>query len=308
LRDCIINDNSALLLGGGIYTLPLYNAESNPSLTNCVFTGNWAGISGGGVHTGCSPTFANCTFIGNSAGEGGGMLIYCGSDVKLTNCTFNRNSADFHGGGVAIGFDSNPSLTNCILYDNSDSNGMDESAQIYNIGPIKFHINYCCIQDWTGALGGIGNIGADPLFVDPNSNDYHLKSEGWRWDAKRKRWDYDDVTSRCIDAGNPGSPLEGELLSVPDDPNDIWGENIRIDMGAYGGTLEASMAPYDWALISDLTNDGIVNLKDFTAQAKYWLTTENKQPGDLNRNGTVDIADLALLAEDYLKETIWYKP
>jgi hypothetical protein len=26
-----------------------------------------------------------------------------------------------------------------------------------------------------------------------------------------------------------------ELLSVPDDPDNEWGENIRINMGAYGG-------------------------------------------------------------------------
>ena len=77
--------------------------------------------------------------------------------------------------------------------------------------------------------------------------DYHLKSEGWRWDSVRGRWDYDDVTSRCIDAGNPGSSLENELLIIPSDPDNIWGENIRINMGAYGGTSEASMPPYNWS-------------------------------------------------------------
>ena len=26
-------------------------------------------------------------------------------------------------------------------------------------------VNHCCIQGWTGVLGGTGNIGLDPMFV-----------------------------------------------------------------------------------------------------------------------------------------------
>jgi hypothetical protein len=73
------------------------------------------------------------------------------------------------------------------------------------------------------------------------------------------------------------------------------------------------MPPYDWTLLSDLTNDGIVNMKDFTVQAQYWMRTGDPpnagmievsiagQPGDLNRNGVVDTTDLALLTEGWLK-------
>jgi len=189
-----------------------------------------------------------------------------------------------------------------------------------------------CIQGWSGTLGGTGNIEADPCFVepgfwadandpnivvepnDPNAlwidGDYHLKSFGWRWDTQRKVWTWDDVTSRCIDAGNPGSPLGEELLSipVPYDPNNEWGQNLRINMGAYGGTAEASMPPYDWALLADLTNVGAVNFEDYTAQAIDWLESVSEQPGDLNRDDTVDIADIALLTEDWLKQTSWYVP
>ena len=152
------------------------------------------------------------------------------------------------------------------------------------------------------------NIFVDPCFVDPCSGDYHLKSEGWRWDTQRKVWTWDDVTSRCIDAGNLGSSVGEELLSVPYDPNNEWGQNLRINMGAYGGTAEASMPPYNWALLADLTNDGTVNFEDYAAQAIDWLESESEQPSDLNRDGTVDIADLALLTEDWLEQTIWYVP
>ncbi len=156
------------------------------------------------------------------------------------------------------------------------------------------------------ALEGIGSITADPLFVNSENEDFHLKSEGWRWDLQRKVWTWDDATSRCIDAGNTGSPLANEPLAVPDDPNNEWGENLRINMGAYGGTAEASIAPHGWAILADSTNDGTVNLEDIAVHGKNWLRNETEQPADLNRDGTVDITDFELLAKDWLKQTIWF--
>jgi len=78
-------------------------------------------------------------------------------------------------------------------------------------------------------------------------------------------------------------------------------------MGAYGGTAQASMPPYDWALLADLTNDGIVNFEDFAHQADDWRQNQPEQPGDLDRNGLIDFADLRLLGEDWLKQTTWYE-
>jgi hypothetical protein len=178
---------------------------------------------------------------------------------------------------------------------------------------------------------GPGNVDVDPCFVepgkwvdandpnivvepnDPNAvwidGDYHLKSEGWRLDMNfdPPRWTYDYVTSRCIDAGNPGSPLGGELLPIPGGPGHIWGENLRINMGAYGGTRQASMPPYDWALLADITNDGIVDGRDFAHQASDWLSSSDEQPGDLNRNGIVDTNDVGLFVGDWLKTTSWHE-
>jgi hypothetical protein len=83
---------------------------------------------------------------------------------------------------------------------------------------------------WMGTLGGIGNVGVDPFFADPNNGDYHLKSQADRWDPVSESWIMDDVTSPCIDAGDPNSP-------VGDEPEPNGG---RINMGAYCGTAEAS--------------------------------------------------------------------
>jgi len=169
---------------------------------------------------------------------------------------------------------------------------------------------------------GLGNIDHNPCFVDPgywdlNSTpldvsddfwvigDYHLKSEGWRWDGHGLCWNYDDVTSRCIDAGNPGLVLANEPQIVPGDPDKLRGENIRINMGVYGGTTEASIPPHDWALLSDITNDGIVDFHDFAHQAEMYADEEQGWPGDLNRDGVVAFSDIALFVQDWLSQTIW---
>ena len=134
--------------------------------------------------------------------------------------------------------------------------------------------------------------------------DYHLKSNGWRWNVTDEQWAHDTVTSRCIDASNPGSSLADDPLTVPDDPCNIFGVNRRINMGAYGGTSEASIPPPNWALLADLTNDGIVNLEDYSPFTKDASNIDH--PGDLNRDGVRDLLDLALLAADWLEQTVWH--
>ena len=39
-----------------------------------------------------------------------------------------------------------------------------------------------------------------------------------------------------------------------------------------------------------------------------WQETNTEQPGDLDRNGTVDLIDTTLLVEDWLKQTTWAQP
>jgi phosphotriesterase-related protein len=85
--------------------------------------------------------------------------------------------------------------------------------------------------DW-----GAGNIDADPLFADPNNDDLHLKSQAGRWDPNSESWILDDVTSLCIDAGDPNTPVGNEP-----EPN-----GGVINIGAYGGTAEASKSDYSW--------------------------------------------------------------
>ena len=57
-------------------------------------------------------------------------------------------------------------------------------------------------------------------------------------------WYFDAATSPAIDAGHPMDGLGEELERIPDDPEGRWGVNHAIDLGAYGGTTQASLAPH----------------------------------------------------------------
>lgn len=135
-----------------------------------------------------------------------------------------------------------------------------------------------------GGWPGEGNIDADPCFADPGyrdpngspddanddfwvDGDYHLKSQAGRWDPNSQVWTIDDVTSPCIDAGDP-------MTSIGHEPFPNGG---IVNMGAYGGTTEASKSyfgepPCETIVAGDINGDCEVNFKDFAFVALHWLT------------------------------------
>ncbi len=237
LINCTFSENVTIWDGAG-----MYNDWSNPDLTNCIFRGNSAGDWGGGMcNSGGMQSLASCRFSENSAvGYGGGIYndwneltvsnsvlsgntaVWDGgamyndwSSLTVTNCTLAGNTAG-NGHGNALAFDSSiwssPSvieLTNCILWDNGD--------EIWNNDDSTITATFSDILVETRTLWpGEGNIKNNPLFADPANGDYHLLAG-----------------SPCIDAGDPTTSVGSEPL-----PN-----GGRINMGAYGGTAEASTSP-----------------------------------------------------------------
>jgi hypothetical protein len=232
IANCAFTGNSAYY-GGGLFNKHIWWPQT---LTNCTFTGNSAAGDGGGIYnyeTFGDYALANCVFTGNSAAYyGGGMYSY-DNDPELTNCTFSGNSAEY--GGGMVNYEYNANVTNCIFWGNAASFG----SQIFDpLGIVNYSVNYSCVQDWDGSLGGVGNFGLDPLFADPENGDVHLKSKGGRWDPSANNgiggWVIDMVHSPCIDTGDPSYPSG-------DEP-EINGD--RINMGAYGGTEFASKSEF----------------------------------------------------------------
>ena len=108
----------------------------------------------------------------------------------------------------------------------------------------------------------------NPQFADPSTNDYHLMSERGRYvplDAAATGgieglWTFDDVTSPCVDGGDPTERPQRELM-----PN-----GGRVNMGAYGNTGFASMS--EWTVKGDINRDGVVDVRDLAIMAGDWLS------------------------------------
>ncbi len=244
--------------------------DSSPIITNCTFTKNIAtgtgNNGGGGMLNGESsnPMVINCIFKGNSTSGGstnniGGGMYNSNSAPIVINCTFIENVAGDDGGGMCNYNNSTPTVTNCIIWGNTAATG----PQIFNDGTSSTIVSY---SDVEGSWPGVTNIDSDPRFANPDNGDCHLKSQASRWDGSTKSWVQDGVTSPCIDTGDPDGSIGYELF-----PN-----GGRVNMGAYGGTTEASKSYFggpvcEKNIAGDINGDCIVNFIDFSFMASNWL-------------------------------------
>ena len=312
IKNCIIKDNMAsnegsLIVGSGAGIFCNY---ANTVIIDCLIENNGAlpgvmgpkpaetVVGGGIIIFGGSATVRECIIIGNEAGMGGGIICW-ESEVTLLNCNINNNIAV---SGAGLHLNGNILVSNCTICDNKkhpdcptcESGGIlwpgfgnlmvrncivwgNDGNEIQGTG---VDVTYSAIK---GGYKGTGNINVNPDFADPCNGDYHLKSQAGRWDPNSKSWVVDDVTSPCIDAGNPGCPLGDEPA-----PN-----GNRMNMGAYGGTAEASKSPANWRNIADMTNDWVVDSNDLKVFVGYWLQMGECIPSDLNRSQSVGFDDFA---------------
>jgi hypothetical protein len=249
--------DAAILTAPGDYAVSFYSAEGSGSvLKNFVIRGSMGGI----FVQNSSPTLTNLTLVQNTHG----ILAYEGSQ---------------------------PSIRNCILWDNSGQDLFDCKAF------------YSCIEDEGTIFTGSGNIRKDPLFADPQRGDFHLKSQRGRFVpgsggdvASSGMWILDEVTSPCIDAGDPAIRPNRERM-----PN-----GGRLNQGASGGTPFASMS--EWPLSHDRNRDGRVDLADVAGLAEAWLRQlEWVEPAVLIRlvkSGTGDIVSLGQGRFDITAEVV----
>lgn len=298
LIHCTFSSNSARGMS---------NDDGRATLIDCKFIGNTTGMS----NNYSDLTLMNCTFSGNwSGGHGGGMTSHAGSQT-LINCTFTGNVSQgefYGGGGMWIGHQCNSVLINCILWDNVASSSGPQIA----MDGCTLSVSYSNIQGGAIDISGYGslnwldgNIGEDPvnddpLFVDPGywdmstwfDGDYHLKSTAGKWDPNSEIWVTDDVNSPCIDVGDPNSDWTAEL----------WPHGKRINMGAYGGTPQASMSESPAGNIADLDANDVVNYSDLDLFTEGWLRQQVLLSEDLDRDGLVNSKDFAIFANNWLWE------
>ena len=254
VTNCIIRDNSATGSaygtggGGGVCCW----GESSMTMTHCTIVGNSAGNTGGGIASGqdASVTLIHCVILGNTGQQWcGGVAGWGGASVIVSNCTLAGNSGGTSGGALGCYNMSSATVTNSILWGNTAGRG----SEIYlDQAPADISVSYSNVaagRAGVGVDGGIlnwgeGNIEVDPCFADPDGGDYHLKSQAGRWDPISQTWVRDKVTSPCIDRGDSDSDWSAEL----------WPHGEYVNMGAYGGTRQASMSLSDAGHICDPVN------------------------------------------------------
>ena len=292
LRGCLFVGNGASEGGA------MFNVHSSPQLFSCKFVNNRASFSsrpisgnggttvvifkgeGGAIYNRHSEiSLTNCVFAGNRAAwEGGAIYSYYGTGPILTNCTLTGNSASH---AEALVYSQGARLLNCVVWNGS------QAIEPRDSGLVVVHSNT------QGGWPGDGNIDADPCFAapgywDPNGTpedanddfwadgDYHLKSQAGRWDANSQTWVQDDVTSPCIDAGDP-------MTAIGQEPFPNGG---IINMGAYGGTSEAGKSYFgepvcETIVAGDLNGDCRVGFEDFMIMALHWLEDTKSIPTEI---------------------------
>ena len=293
-----ITENFAWNRGGACY-------QCSGNITGNKIIGNTSQIAGGALSN-CHGRITNNIIAGNRSNNGGGLF----SCNQIYNNTIVGNIAEENGGAIS---QSPGYIRNNIIAFNSANliggiNGQGTSSY-----------NAFCSNEGGNFGGGVSNgpgdiIINDPLFAsngywDNNQTpdesddfwvdgDYHVTSQAGRWSPVDKSWISDSLTSPCIDAG-------GE----PNDPNsdwtaELWPHGKRINIGAYGGTNQASMSMSDAGNIADLNPDvndanDWVDYNDMLLLADKWLSNEVPLAEDLDRNGIVDFADYAILVYNW---------
>jgi hypothetical protein len=257
--------------GGGIIVL---NPGNSAQLSHNVYYDNFAPTFGAAVFIdeGASAVMQNELVYRNRSDPGspGGGAVYVdggpvgpggemvGSVLTMLNCTVVNNPIEdwyVGGNGLLIDGQSTATVRNCIFW------GNEADFAVFDGFLTVTYTNALDIVD------GDGNTSVDPLFADPDGDDYHLRATAGRWDPQANggagAFVNDDLSSPCIDAGNPTDPFNAEPA-----PN-----GGRVNLGAYGNTTEASKSQSggegegegDSGLFThsaDQDSDGVVRLSE----------------------------------------------
>ena len=206
LSNCWVRNNDSLDNAGGVYL-------ADGLVTHCRIEDNTCAYYGGGVLI-RGGVLEQSIITGNESGsDAGGVEVWGGT---IRNCTFVNNQAGGCGGGTDIGGEA--LIENCIVVSNSAQLGGDNWYEW-----VPMDMRYSCTFP---RPSGVGNMALNPIFADMDAGNYHLQSTYGHFTTNG--WVMDGADSPCIDFGSPLSDASQESIIS------------RINMGAYGNTVEAS--------------------------------------------------------------------
>jgi predicted outer membrane repeat protein len=261
--------------GGG-----MYNYKASPTVSNCMFIENWCDNEGGGgmYNYASSPTVTNCAFIANATGsgdgDGGGMYNKSSSPI-VTNCTFSGNSAGRGDGGGMFNNSSSPKISDSTFSGNTASYG----GGICNIGNSSLTVSDCTFSGNTaGGGGGIFNVGNSSLTVRDSTFSGNTATGGG---GGISNIGIPSLTvSDCTFSGNTANSHGGAMYNISSSttvtgsyfcsnvPDEIYGG--PLDAGSGGNNLDFCPPPRS-IVEGDLTGDGNVDLADLAVLAANWL-------------------------------------
>jgi len=288
--DCLFINNNSNEYGGAL------SGGGDDQAVNCRFIGNISDLCGGSVYN--SPkgslTMVNCAFTGNESEHQGGA-IRSDDNLTLINCSIVGNRIDEQGssyGGGGVYANGQLIAVNTILWDNLAPNGSVQQAHQIELGPTpRVMMTNCCVMGWTGSLGGIGNHGNDPRFVDADGPD---NIYGTADDNPRLL-----PNSPCIDSGN-SAVLPPDQFDLDEDGNTT--EPLPIDLDGLPRVVGANveMGAYEFQgtpCRADIDGNGTVAVNDLLAVILVWgpCTPGQMCNSDLDLDGEIAVNDLLMV-------------
>ncbi len=252
---------------------------------------------GGAVYftggTGKELRLTGCAFQDCHATIGGAILAEptaSGVDVVITNCTFTQNSAYDSTGTSGLG-GAIRADSNCDLEVYNSILWDDEPAEVSAAGSVT--VQY---SDVEGGFTGTGNINSDPGLtgIELGSGSPCIDAG----DTSRLPSDGCDFDGDC----NTGEQLPADIagyVRVVDDPSTTNTGNGVIDMGAREfGNEYLTTGP---CILGDLNGDGAVGLADLAILQSNYGTAEGAIycEGDLDGDGDVDLSDYTELLSHF---------
>ncbi len=287
--DCVFDGNQAHYGGG------CYSDFSDLVIIDTVFVDNYGlfGAFGGMFFDHGSLVMDRCEFLYNEAGyQAGALHLGPGSTSIVTNCLFNGNRAREKGFSYdgALQARGEATIANCTFVNNFSWN-----CDVMTIGA-DTHLSNCIIDDTdSGAIcgdgtityslvtigfEGEGNIESDPMFVDPDNDNFRLAAGSPAIDAGNN-----NAVPRGVERDLDGNPRFLDDFDVADTG---VGRAPIVDMGAYE---HAGLPP------ADLNNDGIVDGGDLLILLGSWGACVNCDfcLADLDGDCVVGPSDLIIL-------------
>ena len=161
LSGFIISDGQATGVGENALGGGLFNDRSALRISQCIFRNNKANMGGAIYHYQSNSLMTHCAFDHNTAIQKGGAIYHSYySQSILSFCTFKNNEAP--AGSCLYNEQSQPNITNSILWHDSDSN----NRPIYDDYNSQTTAANCIIQS---GFSGTHIQNNNPLFIDTSS-------------------------------------------------------------------------------------------------------------------------------------------